>query len=267
MSLTCEHLFKNLWKQYTSLNPTADKIHQLLKTNNNELLNDHVAFRTFNLPEFGVNHLSNTFKSLGYQAKGEYQFEVKKLYAQHFEHSDKSLPKVFISELLLENFSSFLQDTFKEISSQIPADIKESEGVSYSGRHWDVSHSIYLKLYQESPYAAWLYVFGFCANHFTVYFNSLTKFENLTELNTYLKNNNFTLNSSGGEIKGSPEVYLEQSSTMANEIEVQFSDGLFKVPSCYYEFAKRYPLENGELYQGFVAGSADKIFESTNKLN
>ncbi|MDF5295491.1 DUF1338 domain-containing protein, partial [Vibrio parahaemolyticus] len=30
------------------------------------------------------------------------------------------------------------------------------------------------------------------------------------------------------------------------------------------EFAKRYPMANGELYPCFVAASADKIFESTN---
>ncbi|MGL4837356.1 MAG: DUF1338 domain-containing protein, partial [Shewanella sp.] len=35
-------------------------------------------------------------------------------------------------------------------------------------------------------------------------------------------------------------------------------------PSCFYEFALRYPKANGELYTGFVAASADKIFESTN---
>ena len=31
-----------------------------------------------------------------------------------------------------------------------------------------------------------------------------------------------------------------------------------------YEFAYRHEMENGELFSGFIAGSADKIFESTN---
>ena len=64
-------------------------------------------------------------------------------------------------------------------------------------------------------------------------------------------------------MKGSKEVCLEQSSTLANNIEVEFEDGKLTIPACYYEFAKRYPMKNGELYQGFVAASADKIFEST----
>ncbi|MGL4896671.1 MAG: DUF1338 domain-containing protein, partial [Shewanella sp.] len=61
-----------------------------------------------------------------------------------------------------------------------------------------------------------------------------------------------------------PEVLLEQSSTMADTIAVEFSDGVLEIPSCFYEFALRYPKANGELYTGFVAASADKIFESTN---
>ena len=74
----------------------------------------------------------------------------------------------------------------------------------------------------------------------------------------------FKLNSSGGEVKGSKEVYLEQSSILANNIEVSFQDGKLIIPACFYEFAKRYPMADGKLYQGFVAASADKIFESTN---
>ncbi len=64
--------------------------------------------------------------------------------------------------------------------------------------------------------------------------------------------------------KGQPEVLLEQSSTLADDYAVMFSDGELRIPSCFYEFAIRYPKADGELYTGFVAASADKIFESTN---
>ena len=66
-------------------------------------------------------------------------------------------------------------------------------------------------------------------------------------------------------MKVNPSECLEQSSTLADSIEVELSDKKMQIPSCYFEFAKRYPLESGELYQGFVASSADKIFESTDK--
>lgn len=79
-----------------------------------------------------------------------------------------------------------------------------------------------------------------------------------------MKQGDFILNSAGGEVKGSAEVLLEQSATMADRIEVNFKDVQKSIPSCFYEFALRYPKADGELYSGFVAASADKIFESTN---
>ena len=112
---------------------------------------------------------------------------------------------------------------------------------------------------------AWVAAFGIRANHFTVFVNYLKTFKDLPDLNEFLKKNGYKLNSSGGEIKGSPKEYLEQSSTLAHPAEVEFADRKETIPACYYEFAKRYPLPNGKLFQGFVAQSADKIFESTNR--
>jgi hypothetical protein len=61
-----------------------------------------------------------------------------------------------------------------------------------------------------------MYVYGFRANHFTINVNALTNSKNLEELNAYLKENNWKMNGSGGEIKGTPEQLLEQSSTLAD---------------------------------------------------
>ena len=61
------------------------------------------------------------------------------------------------------------------------------------------------------------------------------------------------------------DVLLEQGSTLADRAEFTFAGGqVEEIPTCYYEFAKRYRTSDGRLYQGFVAASADKIFESTN---
>ena len=101
-------------------------------------------------------------------------------------------------------------------------------------------------------------------SHFTVSVNHLTRTTELTDVNLLLKEAGFVLNTSGGEIKGGPDVFLAQSSTMADRADVVFSDETVSIPSCFYEFAQRYDMPNGERYQGFVAASADKIFESTN---
>ena len=74
------------------------------------------------------------------------------------------------------------------------------------------------------------------------------------------------MNASGGEIKGTAEEYLRQSSILADKFEVQFEEGVKEITSCYYEFAYRYELPNGELFKGFIASSADKIFESTDMV-
>jgi 2-oxoadipate dioxygenase/decarboxylase len=93
--------------------------------------------------------------------------------------------------------------------------------------------------------------------------NQLSQFRTLAEVNQRLKDEGFRLNTSGGEVKGSPQDLLEQSSTMADRADVAFSDKTVSIPSCFYEFALRYPKPDGKLYSGFVAASADKIFEST----
>jgi hypothetical protein len=119
-------------------------------------------------------------------------------------------------------------------------------------------------LRNESEYAAWVYIHGYRANHFTINVNALKKFDSLEKVNRFLKDNGFLLNDSAGEIKGTPAELLEQSSTRSGIIKVQFIEGEFPAPSCYYEFARRYPDKDGKLYSGFIAKSADKIFESTN---
>src|SRR5690606_33166145 len=126
----------------------------------------------------------------------------------------------------------------------------------YSGTHWQVSSEDYQALLAESEYAAWMAAWGYRANHFTVSVNYLTRYNELTEVNTALKQAGFVLNTSGGEIKGGADVCLAQSSTMADKMPVQFSDKKIEIPSCFYEFAQRYKMADGNYYKGFVAASA-----------
>ena len=258
-----ETLFANLWQDYVAMTPSAQKVHQLLG-DGDELINDHVAFRTFNIEKINLDKLAAHFLALGYEEKGQYNFEQKKLKAKHFEHADETKPKVFISELLVEEFSAEVQAIIHQMVEAVPADAVNKENFLYSGTHWKVSSSDYQILLKESEYAAWVSAWGFRANHFTVSLNHLKQYSQLAEVNEKLKQAGFELNTSGGEIKGGPEVHLAQSSTMADKMEVQFSDARLTIPSCFYEFAQRFPLPDGKLYTGFVAASADKIFESTN---
>ncbi len=261
-----DQIFNKLWQQYTNESPEALKIYNLFKARGEEdIVNDHVAFRTFDDPRVNVDKLGAFFEALGYHACGEYEFKVKKLFAKHYEHkSDPTMPKVFISQLKTKEFSPFLQEHAQACVDKITEAKLASPDLLYSGIHWELDYEVYQKLLAESEYAAWMYVFGFRANHFTVFINYLKTFNSVEEVNQFLKDNQLTLNVAGGEIKGTPVELLEQSSTMANKVPVKFKQGTFDVLNSYYEFARRYPDQSGNLYQGFIAASADKIFESTN---
>lgn len=262
MSQKVNEFFDRLWKNYVEITPSANKIHKLLG-NGSDIINDHVALRTFNLPSINLGVLATFFTEMGYEEKGQYEFKSKKLNAKHFEHADSRLPKVFISELRLELCSDKLNNIVNHLVSQVDDTALESNSFIYSGTHWKISYQDYLELLGESEYAAWMAAFGFRANHFTVSVNYLDRYKTLAEVNQVLKDNHFALNVSGGEIKGSESVMLEQSSTLADKHLVHFSDGQKEIPGCFYEFAYRYPQADGSLYQGFVEASADKIFEST----
>ncbi len=259
------YFFDELWKQYVAKTPSAEKIRSILEAEGNIVYNDHIAIRTFNDPRVDIDVLAKPFIAMGYEPKGEYHFETKKLFARHFEHkNDANAPKIFISELLLEEFSEEVKGTITDILDQANQEVYNTEDLILKGRVWDTpSIKIYQDLLSVSEYAAWMYVNGFCSNHFTIDVNKLETFESLEQVNQFLKSNGFTMNSSGGEIKGSPALLLEQSSILADTVEVEFQEVSKEVTSCYYEFAFRYPKPNGNLYSGFIAGSADKIFEST----
>jgi hypothetical protein len=266
MAETLPSLLDKMWKDYVAINPLAQKIHDLLvETDGASISNDHIALRTFNHPRVTIDVIAKPFLSSGYMYKGDYQFTEKKLYAKHYEHPDESQPKIFISELKLEDFSASLREKVQSLIDQLPPGSEDRFDFASMGRPWKSTIADYNALLKESDYAAWVLAFGYRPNHFTVFINHMKKFSDIYVLNDFLKGKGFKLNASGGEVKGTKEVFLEQSSTLANNIEVTFDDGKLTIPACYYEFAKRYPLPSGKLYQGFVAASADKIFESTSK--
>ncbi len=261
--MTIADLLDALWRDYVATTPQADKIHRLLGARGEQVRNDHVALRTYGAPGIGIDALARPFERLGWEGRDRYRFDDKKLVARHWQHPDPALPKVFISELCLHEMPDGVQKMIADLIAQLPQGFGERADLPWAGRPWRVSLSTYRALLSVSEYAAWVAAFGFRVNHFTVDANALTTFRDLAELNAFLETNGFTMNLAGGAIKGSPAELLEQSSTRADATDVEFAEGSERIPSCYYEFAKRYPLPSRELFQGFLPASADKIFEST----
>ncbi len=267
--MTRDEIFSRLWESYTQQNPSALKIYQSFTQMGEKVLNDHIAFRTFNDSRMDISVIEKPFLEAGYVEKGQYIFEEKKLTAKHYEvPGQPEEPKVFISQLILEDFSKELQNLIAEHMNKVDSIFYKDNDLIFKDTVWGIpSFETYKKLREESEYAAWLYVYGFRANHFTVSINSLRKLNTIEKVNQHLKDQGFKLNDAGGEIKGTREELLQQSSIMAEKISVAFKEGIFEIPACYYEFAIRYPDADGILYNGFIAKSADKIFESTNFYN
>ncbi len=257
-------LLAALWSQYAAINPQAAAIHALLTARADRVVNDHLAFRTFRHPVVGLPRLAALLAPLGYTARGEYHFPATHLYAQHFEAAAPTAPRLFVSELVTAECSPWLRETVAELLAQVAPAAVAQPSFLHAGRPWaPIGAATWERLRQESEYAAWVAAFGYRANHFTVLVNALRSVDSLAALVAVLQSAGFRLNETGGVIKGGPAEYLAQAATLAAPTRVEFSDGVRELPGCYYEFAQRYPLPDGRLFSGFVAGSASKIFRST----
>jgi hypothetical protein len=256
--------FNACWQDYCNFTPQARQIHNKLAEAGENPINDHIALRTFNFPGIELDDIAELFKPLGFQLIDDYQFPDRHLNAKALI-LNADTPKVFISELNINQLSTANQlIILNQLNKAQP--IADSLEFLYSGRTWDlISYQDFKQLAQESEYAAWLMVMGFHANHFTISLNHLTSYSTWPEFLSLIHSLNIPLNKDGGIIKGTPDIYLEQASTLADEIEVNFSDGIHRIKTCFYEFAKRFLDAEGNLYQGFVTNNANQIFSSTDQ--
>jgi hypothetical protein len=296
-------VFKRLWKHYTQLVPDVAKLNQAFQARGEEWTEDHVAYRTLPGEFTGAHILQGVFEVLGYTRKDDYFFDAKQLKAFWLcppdvqGHTRDASPKIFVSELIPTKFSSDFQEVVRRLTSQVTASplrriqqlrdqvkagkqdaadqlIKECVTLLTTFPSWNrPSLRDYEVLKKESEYASWTMLYGHQINHFTVSVHLLKTFKGIQELADFLeKDVKVPMNKVGGVVKGTPDLLLEQISTMAVDMEYEFQEGLEKVPYGFVEFAYRYPLAGKKpdgqwqsYYQGFVTSNADKIFESTFK--
>lgn len=296
-------VFKRLWAHYSQLVPYVDTLNAAFKARGEEWTEDHVAYRTLPGEFTGAHILQGLFEALGYTRRDDYFFDAKQLKAFWLAppdikgHTREASPKIFISELIPTKFSSDFQEVVRRLTSQVSASplrrvkqlreqvkggnkeaaeqlIRECVSLLTTYPSWSrPSLHDYEVLKKESEYASWTMLFGHQINHFTVSAHLMKSFQNIKPLAEFLeKDLKVPMNHSGGVVKGTPDLLLEQIATMAVDIDYEFQEGLEKVPYGFVEFAYRYPLEgrqtNGHwesYYQGFVTSNADKIFESTFK--
>ncbi|MCP5467817.1 MAG: DUF1338 domain-containing protein [Deltaproteobacteria bacterium] len=268
--ISLHDLFDQLWEFYATQNPQVPEIHNLLSRREDlaNLVNDHIALRTFADPRINLEILAKNFTRLGFEEQASYELAEKNVFAKYYVHPSGQWPKVFISELQLDSLSQKAQALIQELIGQIPEKVLQSHALCAMGRPWDLNYSTYQKLQQESEYAAWMSAHGFQMNHATLSVNDMTSFANLEALVSFLEENGFEMNGqdSNQEIQKAFDPHgdylLKQASTLAAKVNVKFLDGERIIPGCYYEFIERF-----QGYEGFDPGNASKIMESTNMRN
>ena len=272
--MNASDFFDRLWQDYVAIAPQAARIRKAFEARGEAIVNDHVAFRTLAAGPLGLDRLEQHLLDFGYRRYQAYEFPDKKLRAWGYlpprsamNQPIPSFPRVFLSELLVDELSPSSSAILRRIADSVdPARVGAPE-VLLAGRLWDaVSWEEYRMLEAESEYAAWVAALGLHANHFTISVNHLKTLPTLEAVLDFVESLGIVINETGGRVKGSPEVLLEQGSTLADRMTVEFAGGgRHAVPTCYYEFARRYPTAEGTLFQGFVPASASQIFSSTDR--
>jgi len=226
--------------------------------NEKNISNDHIAFRTLGVKHLGIASFEKIFLHFGYEKKGFYNFEEKKLNAYWYAPPAEHFPRIFISELRVNDLSEKAQDIIYKYTDPIP------------------SSEEYTTLLNETEYAAWVIYNRYYLNHYTISVHDLPEGYNTVEdFNNFLEGIQIKLNTAGGKVKISADGLLKQSSTVAKMIDATFSDNkTLKIAGSYVEFAerkllpeysntKKEDIKRNYRRDGFETANADKIFEST----
>lgn len=287
---TLDTVINGLTSRYKERVPDVQKIINAMLTAGiiaqpNDIENDHVAFRTMGVPQLGLRSFEKIFQHLGYQKREPYAFKEKKLDAYWYAPPAPQYPRIFVSELRVNDLSDEAQRIIKSYTDEVKADPADSLNLNDGAAidaflHQPLWRTPTLEDFQtllaESEYAAWVIYNRYYLNHFTISVHNLpTGYNTVADLNVFLEKIGIKLNDAGGKIKQSPDGGLLQSATVAQKIEAEFAAGKKHIISgSYVEFAERRvlpqfqhlspaELKREHRREGFEAANADKIFEST----
>lgn len=290
MSSTLDYVLNGLMRRYQQRVPDVQAIIDAMIKENiigsaAGIENDHIAFRTMGVPQLGIQSLEKVFLHYGYQKKDHYFFPEKKLDAYWYAPPEEKYPRIFISELRIQDLSATARQVITSYTDEVKSDPVDAIDLNDGAAVDNFLHSPlwrtptiedYETLAAENEYAAWVIYNRYYLNHFTVSVHNLKDgYNTVADFNAFLLKHDFVLNDAGGAIKKSPDGGLLQSSTVAKKIEAEFAGGKKRqIAGSYVEFAERRvlpafsELPKSEIRrkhrrEGFEAGNADKIFEST----
>ncbi len=283
-------VMNGLMRRYTERVPDVEKIthamvEQGLISSPQAIENDHVAFRSLGVPYLGIASFEKILLAYGYRKRDYFHFAGKKLDAYWYAPPTPNFPRVFLSELRVQDLSDKAQGIIRKYTNQIksdPVDLLDlNDGTAVDNflhsPQWEIpTLADYEILQQESEYAAWVIYNRYYLNHYTISVHNLPNgYDNIYNYVEFLESIGIKLNDAGGKVKVSPDGGLLQTSTVAQLIEAEFAGGeKHTISGSYVEFAERKvlpeythlpkkDLQREHRRDGFETGNADKIFEST----
>jgi Domain of unknown function (DUF1338) len=287
---TLEYVLAGLIRRYSERVPDVNKVANAMIaegiiSDKNDIENDHIAFRTMGVPQLGIQSFEKIFLHFGYEKRDFFSFEGKKLNAYWFSPPEPRFPRIFVSELRVDDLSENAQQIIKSYTDEVKTDPADSLDLNNGAAVDEFLHKPlwrtptwedYDTLLQESEYAAWVIYNRYYLNHYTISVHNLKEgYGTIQAFNDFVEKFGVNLNDAGGKIKVSPDGGLLQSSTVAEMINAEFADGVIhSIAGSYIEFAERKVLpqfaeipfdkvERLHRRDGFETGNADKIFEST----
>jgi hypothetical protein len=292
-----QHLLSLLWQDYSTRVSHACTYQKMILDAGGTVTNDHIALRSLRLivdsPQgkinLGIDYLEKIFITLGYVVAGEYTFADTHLYARHYQHPQQEefdLPKLFISELIVDELPADIAQLIKQTVTKIQPPLKSLVETEITietiaqqlqktfTRPWQPPQlSVVEAVNQVTQYGAWVLLHGYAVNHFTGYINRQntaaypdieTTADALAKLGVPMK----------AEIEGNIVYGLRQTATQAvTELVTVTDDNGAEIQInwtyAYYEIAQRYPVEVApdkyQIFDGFLDKNAQQLFEITRK--
>lgn len=294
------HLYSLLWQEYSARVNHACTYQQMITAAGGTIANDHIAFRSLRLlvdsPQgqvnLGIDYLGQLAEALGYVAAGEYNFAQTHLYARHYRHPQQeefNLPKLFISELIVDELPVNIAQLISQTVSSIPYELTSSlipllqkdgniETIAKQlqqvfTRPWQPpQHSVVEEVNAVTQYGAWVLLHGYAVNHFTGYVNgqNTPEYPDIDTTASALTNLGVPMKA---EIEGNVACGLRQTATQAvTEMVTVLDDNSgaeIQIPwtYAYYEIAQRYLVEvelgKQVLFDAFLGSNAQQLFEMT----
>jgi len=193
-------LTEKMWEVFLSRVPAARFYTAMVEGKGGRVVIDHIGFRTLYMntgeQPAGIQAIRHIFECLGYQPAGKYVLPKKNLKAIFLEHVTPGLPKIFVSQLNVQQLPGWAKQLFPEVVADTPyllsdsgiellnrlkqdgkltseaAEILVAELAGYFRRPWNPPpKETIIKLNEVSHYAAWVMLHGNAPSHFAALIN------------------------------------------------------------------------------------------------